>query len=207
VIEVLGHDQILNMCLQNQRIPAKQTLDNIKKSLTGAVASDDDEIVMVASDLTIDLADPFMAKIFEIPVRGSTCLHRECFDLETFLNTRPSKPKHPEQPSMVDVWKCPLCGRDARPYTLRVDDFLISVREKLASDGMLDCKAILVAADGSWKVKPDVISRKRHGSSSDQDKDSDDEDANEVEEVKSYPKQGLGEKKTGEIEVIELDDD
>jgi len=159
VIEILQHPQILDMC-QQRRIPASQTLDGIKKSLAGP-ADDDDDFAMVISDLSIDLADPFTARIFDIPVRGNSCLHRECFDLETFLLTRNSKPKQPGQPSLVDAWKCPLCGRDARPYSLLVDDFFVSVRAKLAEDNNLDVKAILISADGTWRPKPEAVPLKR----------------------------------------------
>ncbi|KAH7012181.1 uncharacterized protein B0I36DRAFT_356264 [Microdochium trichocladiopsis] len=49
-------------------------------------------------------------------------------------------------------WKCPLCSGDARPYSLRIDEWLAEVRDKLEKDGTLRAKAILVSADGSWKI-------------------------------------------------------
>jgi hypothetical protein len=152
VIEIMHHSQILEMVYQNH-IPLNQTVNKIKKSLAGPSGDDDDDIAMVVSDLSIDVADPFTAIIFETPVRGGSCLHRECFDLETFLLTRNSKPKRPEQPCMIDVWKCPLCGKDARPYSLQIDDFLGSVRNSLQEQGKLDVKAILIGADGRWRPK------------------------------------------------------
>lgn len=203
VVEVLRHDQIVDMCLKSHRIPADKTLNTIKAVLTGA-GLDDDEIAMQASDLTIDLADPFTARIFDIPVRSATCVHRECFDLETFLQTRNSKPRRPMQPCMVDVWKCPLCGRDARPHTLLVDDFLVEVRKRLEEQGMLDFKAIIVAADGSWRPKPVVGSLKRSLKDSADDSEGDDENlyANGVnKKVKASAEPAKV------IEVIELDDD
>jgi hypothetical protein len=158
------------MCRQ-QHIPASKTLNTIKRVLAGPSMDDDDEITMVVSDLSIDLADPFTARIFDIPVRGSSCLHRECFDLETFLDTR--KSKFSGQPSLVDVWKCPLCGADARPYALRVDEFFLTVRAKLADVGNLDVKAILVSADGSWKPKFETPLKRK---SSNRPDESDDEE-------------------------------
>ncbi|CAL3972768.1 unnamed protein product [Diplocarpon coronariae] len=152
VIEVLQHDQVLEM-VGNNRIPADISLEKIKRSLAGPVDAGDDEIAMVVSDVSIDLADPFTARIYEIPVRGSSCLHRECFDLQTFLLTRASKPKRQGQPCMIDVWKCPLCGKDARPYSLQIDEFLVSIRETLETQGNLDVKAIWIGADGKWRPK------------------------------------------------------
>lgn len=201
VIEVLQHRTITSM-VKTQRIPGSETLSNIMSKLSVSL-DDDDEIAMVASDLTIDLADPFTAKIFETPVRGVTCLHRECFDLETFLITRNSKPRRPEQPCMVDVWKCPLCGKDARPYSLRVDEFLLSVRTSLAEQGKLDCKAILVAADGNWKAKPEPKPNRSKRNASAAGIDEDDEDDDEGTGSGRTPALSKG----PEPEVIDLDSD
>jgi hypothetical protein len=201
IVELLQHQQIMDMC-QRRRIPAEQTMDSIKKSLSGSFIDDeDDEISMVVGDLTINLDDPFMARIFDIPVRGSSCLHRECFDLQTFLTTRNSKPKVPRQPSMVDVWRCPLCGKDARPYSLQVDDFLVSVRKSLAESDELHTKVIVISADGTWKPKPEALPLKRSASRA--GLDDDDLDTEEGIKKMEVPSRD----KSKDIEVIELDDD
>jgi zinc finger MIZ domain-containing protein len=201
-VEILQHGQILDMCRQH-RVPARQTLDKIKKSLASS-QNDDDEIAMVSSDISVDLSDPFTARIFETPVRGSSCLHRECFDLETFLITRNSKPKRPQQPCMVDVWKCPLCGRDARPYSLQIDDFLTSVRAKLAEQDNLDVKAIWIDVDGNWRPKeiPRSSVKRSHPDDSD---DSSDDEGTRKQRVISAANQTKSIKKV--VEVIDLDDD
>jgi len=212
VIEILKHDQIMEMCEQFQRIPASQTSDSIKKSLA-PLSDDDDDLAMIVSDLSIDLADPFTAQIFEIPVRGSSCLHRECFDLETFLLTRTSKPKRPPfTPSMIDVWKCPLCGRDARPYSLRIDDFLVSIRAELAKQGNLHVKAILISADGSWRPKPEPQPLKRKATDGlDEGDSSDDEDLAKDKLMASVRRQGSAHmngssrRESSAVEVIELE--
>ncbi|KAM3073315.1 hypothetical protein ACMFMG_009025 [Clarireedia jacksonii] len=203
-IEILQHNDIMDLCRRN-RITAAETLEGIKNRLSDPL-DEDDEISMVVSDLSIDLADPFMAKIFEIPVRGNNCLHRECFDLATYLLTRNSKPKRPKQPSMVDVWKCPLCGADARPYSLRLDEFLVTVRAELEKQDNLDVKAILVAADGTWRPKPEQ--KPAHKRKSATGEDDEDEDAGRIRKKRSVSAAGattLASKAV--VEVIELDDD
>jgi len=202
VVEILQHGEILDMC-QQHRVPAYQTLDKIKKSLASS-QNDDDEIAMVSSDISVDLSDPFTARIFETPVRGSSCLHRECFDLETFLITRNSKPKRPQQPSMIDVWKCPLCGRDARPYSLQIDDFLASVRAQLAREDNLDVKAIWIDADGNWRPKEIPRSSAKRSHPDDSDDSSDDESIRKQRAV-SAANQMKSVKRV--VEVIDLDDD
>jgi hypothetical protein len=192
IVEILHHAEILDLCQQNH-IPESFTLNKIKKSLAGPAPGDDDDFAMVISDLAIDLADPFTARIFEIPVRGNTCLHRECFDLKTFLLTRNSKVKRPEQPCMIDTWKCPLCSKDARPYSLQIDDFLASVRASLEDQGLLDVKAIWIGPDGKWRPKIEECTGIAD------DESSDDES--------SSKQKAMADRSKKTIQVIELDDD
>ena len=163
VIEIAAHDDIMESITTHQRIPASETLENIKNSLTGASLADEDDIAMTISDLSVSLTDPFTAQSFEIPLRGNKCKHRECFDLDTFLQTRLQQRKKPDQPCMVDVWRCPLCGCDARPSSLIVDEFFVQIRESLLERGILeDTKAIIVKDDGSWNPKVEKgIEKKR----------------------------------------------
>lgn len=202
VVEVLHHQQILDLLLMNH-IPIIDTVRKIKASLSGLVGHDDDDITMITSDLTIDLTDPFMAKIFDIPVRGTNCLHRECFDLETFLATRTSKPKHPEEPCMIDVWKCPLCAKDARPYSLQIDDYLAWVRGKLEADGKLDCKSITVNSAGQWGPKPESVLQRSVSRSG-----MDEHDAGEPQAGNRSPGFRTGSRAPSkEVQIIALDDD
>lgn len=150
-IEFLGimtQDAIRKQCHRN-RISAEETIMGIKRKLSVSDI-DDDEIAIVESTLTINLRDPFSAsKICDTPVRGAACRHNECFDLETFLETRPRK----GDVSVADQWRCPICKADARPNVLAVDDFLVSVRIELWRQGLLETRAIVVDRDGSWKPK------------------------------------------------------
>ncbi|KAF7953124.1 hypothetical protein EAE96_006342 [Botrytis aclada] len=197
-IEILQHNEIMDRC-KEQSISAATVVEDIKKKLAGPT-DDDDELSIVVTDLSIGLTDPFTSMIFEIPVRGKNCLHQECFDLVTFLSTRPSKPKRPDQPCMVDVWKCPLCSEDARPYSLRHDEFLASVRGELQKQDKLNVKTILVAADGTWRPKLESQpSHKRKSTTGDDDNDSIDE-----ERPRKKSTNGV---KHAVVEIIELDDD
>ena len=174
IIEILGHENIMNLC-QIRRRTIQETVESIKRSLSVIVEDDDDEISLVSSELTLDITDPFSARIFTIPVRSDGCLHRECFDLETFLLSRISKPNRKGQPVMIDVWKCPLCKVDARPQTLYVDEYLLKVRKTLEEQGKLNVKAVLVDKDGRWKAKP-MAAPSRGKRKAVYDEDSEDED-------------------------------
>jgi len=128
------------------------SIDQIRKKLSHSNVADD-ELTVVDDHITIDLVDPFMARIFDVPARTNSCSHRECFDLETFLNTRLSRSV--KAGGMAEDWKCPICGNDARPQSLIIDEFLVGVRAELEERGQLEAKSILVKADGLWKAKLD----------------------------------------------------
>ncbi|OAF61545.1 hypothetical protein VC83_02174 [Pseudogymnoascus destructans] len=156
VVEVFQHQQIVDMCLKTQRITAKDVIEDIRLKLSERNVDEDDDVALVSAKLTIALRDPLTASIFTTLVRDVQCRHRECFDLETFLMSRSNKQ---EFTCMPDAW--PLCSGDTRPRLLRVDEFLVSVREKLEEDGDLEVKAILVAEDGSWTAKPEALPAER----------------------------------------------
>lgn len=168
IVGVKSHEEIKHGCFRMNRIPTEQVKAAIKTSLAGL--DGDDEIAIVSSNISINLFDPFSAcRIFDVPVRGRKCLHHDCFDLETFLQTR--RRKQPTWPTAVDGWKCPLCKADVRPQNLMVDGFMEEVRAKLSEQNMLDTRAIVVEQDGSWKPKPEIIDKQGI-----QDRDSPDED-------------------------------
>jgi hypothetical protein len=61
------------------------------------------------------------------------------------------------EPSDPDSWACPICGKDARPYVLRVDDFMVAVRDRLVAQSKdKRAKSILVCKDGMWEAVLDV---------------------------------------------------
>jgi hypothetical protein len=132
-------------------ISAADSLTAIKRSLESP-PDEDDDIAMTSSTLTIPLFEPYRNdRICVTPVRGSACLHRECFDLETFLSQ--CKREEPGYPCVPDCWRCPICKGDVRPQTLVKDGFLMQVKEELAQKNLLDTRAIIVEENGSWKPR------------------------------------------------------
>ncbi|OTB15138.1 hypothetical protein K445DRAFT_23148 [Daldinia sp. EC12] len=209
LIEILSHRDVLQMVQICGGVPADATRDVIKNRLRAKEVSqkieDEDELVML-DELPIDLIDPFSRTMFKVPVRGKSCTHLECFDLETWLNSRLGKkscnwchnasggcPRCPNEPSFVDKWKCPLCLRDARPYNLIIDEFLVEVRSQLERQNLLRTKSIVVSPDGTWKPKAQPA---------DDEGSVDSEDEVDITSRK-LPK--TNQRKESEIEVIEID--
>lgn len=151
-IEIVATKSEEHVLKSLKTISATESLDSIKQSLSGGGGDLDDDIVMTSSTVTINLFDPISAsQIFDVPVRGSTCKHRDPFDLATFLSTR-ARAK-PGYASMTDDWRCPICRGDARPDNLIKDAFLMQVRRDLSLMGKLDTRAIVVQSSGKWEIK------------------------------------------------------
>ena len=141
-------------------ISAEESLASITAALKNTKdGKDDEEIIISQPLLSIDIVDPFMSTMWVTPVRGQNCHHRECFDLDAFLDSR----KETDGVTSPDQWKCPICKKDARPPMLAMDKFLFGVRQELARTNRLDAKAILVKEDGTWTAKLDQSVIKSHG--------------------------------------------
>ncbi|KAK3049681.1 hypothetical protein LTR09_009103 [Extremus antarcticus] len=187
-IEVIGlksHEDITNNLTT---ISATESLAAIKKSLSSSDSTDD--IAITSSNTIIKLFDPFYTdRMVTTPVRGAGCLHRDCFDLETFLST--CKREQADWPTVVDCWRCPICRGDVRPQTLVRDGFLVAVRRELERAGLMGTRAVVVNEDGTWV--PKVEERKGVRSPS-------------VErEERGDSARGSAPRERGEVEVIELD--
>ncbi|KAI1750801.1 hypothetical protein F4782DRAFT_234172 [Xylaria castorea] len=205
IVEVLSHSSILRMVNTSGTRPANETRELIQRRLAGSLTNevgDDNDLEIPNDGISIDLADPFTSTIFTVPVRGNACTHLECFDLENWLNTRLGKKapcvcggpncKCPKEPSFVDRWRCPLCDGDARPYSLRIDEFLVEVRTSLEQNDQLRTKSITVVANGSWRANYSP-------EDDDSDLDSDDHGTRATSKATSKP--------SVPRTVIELDDD
>lgn len=149
VITTLDYEAVRDLIEAAKHISADETVREIQRRLkpggTDDVMSEDDHIC-------VSVADPFSSCLFETPVRGVDCKHIECFDLDIWLLTRSRKPSQdPGEPCLVDCWKCPICALDARPVSLRVDDFFAEVQRELAQSDGVSTKHISIKPDGSWK--------------------------------------------------------
>jgi hypothetical protein len=156
MIATVKEEDIVSMIEGMAQIPAQETWEEIDRRLS---PPDSDDVVAADNSLNISLTDPFSFQTVNVPVRGVDCKHLDCFDLRTWLETRPRKPtKHGrKEPSLIDVWKCPICDRDARPNNLRIDGFLTSVLAELVVKGKGSTKRIRVIPGGAWEpiMEPD----------------------------------------------------
>ncbi|KAL4937508.1 hypothetical protein BDV06DRAFT_72004 [Aspergillus oleicola] len=137
-----------------QSLPADESQKRICGRLARNPGDEDDELSIVSDDLKINLVDPYTARLFEVPVRGAYCEHTECFDHETFLQTRILK--FGDNSPVEAFWRCPVCRQDARPQNLVVDEFLANVRKELERTNRCEgARSLQIKADGSWEVNHD----------------------------------------------------
>ncbi|RVX74760.1 hypothetical protein B0A52_01037 [Exophiala mesophila] len=156
-IEVIRIKSPASVAAMPQHLPSV----HVKASIAAAIAangdSDDDDLVVADTGISIFLLDPITSQMCVTPVRSRKCQHRECFDLNAFLLSRTSRVKGRALTDPVQ-WKCPICNQDARPQNLIIDDFLVQVRESLEKQGLLETRTILVKGNGDWEVRGGNIS-------------------------------------------------
>ncbi|KAH7326349.1 hypothetical protein B0I35DRAFT_132410 [Stachybotrys elegans] len=151
VVQTLSHESVKALVDGAKHVGAGDIMQELGRRL-GSSGSDDD-IMVINDTLTVSVADPFSGSLYKVPVRGNKCRHLECFDLETWLQTRPRKPiGEPCEPCMTDVWKCPICDSDCRPSSLRIDDFFAQIAQKLASNSDTHVKHVTLRKDGRWEA-------------------------------------------------------
>lgn len=149
VVTTLAHEAVRDLIQANEHISADETKREVQRRLN---PGDSDDIIVANDHICVSVTDPFTCNLFKSPVRGVDCKHIDCFDLDIWLQTRNCKPSRDEgEPSEVDCWKCPICGSDARPVSLHVDDYFAEVQRELRRGGNLDVKHISITSDGSWK--------------------------------------------------------
>lgn len=124
---------VASVCLTESRSPA-QLVEEVKREhtllpsaaqkhmrATFGDPTDDDDVVAGAA--RISLLCPLSMMRIATPVRGATCRHLECFDLNAYLELASATP--------FPRWQCPLCSAPARPHQLRVDSWTSHVLETL----------------------------------------------------------------------------
>ncbi|KAI2623809.1 hypothetical protein GGS21DRAFT_334534 [Xylaria nigripes] len=94
IVEVLSHSSVLRMVNSFGRRSANETREVVRSRLANSLSDatgDSKDLEISGEGLSIDLVDPFIFKIFSVPVRGKACTHLDCFDLENWLETRLGK--------------------------------------------------------------------------------------------------------------------
>ena len=143
-VEVLAVTTGTDFINHVRELDAFDTQQRIQKQLS----SNNDEVEIISSDLIIKVTDPFSSQLINQPVRGKSCVHYECFDLQIFLATRKNGVNVPEQ-----NFRCPVCGCDARPTSLQIDNWFVEVLSRIREMKEEDARAIVVDQNAGWRIQ------------------------------------------------------
>jgi hypothetical protein len=121
-----------------------------QQQIQAHLAHSDPDLEILSETLTLSITDPLSSKLIADPVRSVSCSHLECFDLATFLDSRPGNPTN------TTAWKCPVCDGDARPLLLQSIQWMKEVIERVQSE-MPSARVIVVSRDGTWKPQEEEL--------------------------------------------------
>lgn len=116
-----------------ERLLAKAKADSTKDRINAMkqeamkLAFDDSDEIMVESK-EIPLTCPISTVRMNLPVRGESCRHTSCFDLESWIEYV-SKTRRLRDPAS----KCPICRLPVQASTLVVDTWMLSVLKETAA--------------------------------------------------------------------------
>ena len=116
------------------------------------MSSSDPDIEFASETIFVQTVDPVTKQRIQEPVKGVDCRHLDCFDLQAFLESRS------RNRISFPAWKCPLCGGDARPRSLRVSIWMRGVLSKLHTEGSR-VQRIAVDRHGAWSPIDDPATR------------------------------------------------
>lgn len=169
MLDTQTQSSIMENVSRKQSLPEAETIHLIKSRL----AVDDDDVQVIDPEIYVSVTDPLSGSLVGLPCRGDTCSHLDVFDLGALLESRrPKRCPHggtravcstctatphswPDVPS-ADTWACPICGGDARPGHLVVDEFLQGIVGNLAADAKKEgycAQAVYVDGNGTWRAK------------------------------------------------------
>lgn len=105
---------------------------------------EEDDVTCVLSN-RLKLRCPLSFERVEIPVRGESCMHLQCFGLSAYLESNMKMKAHNNR------WTCPVCSNVLKPHDLRVDKYVKRVLSETASH----VDEVLINRDGSYTVIED----------------------------------------------------
>jgi hypothetical protein len=107
------------------------SLDNLEKKEMYETCQDGLEM----QDEIISLLDPYTRVRINKPIKGLQCEHRQCFDLETFLQNYQSSRN----------WNCPICNLKIDFHSIRINKQMSEIIEKTKEEKVIFDKI------GNWR--------------------------------------------------------
>lgn len=132
-------------------IEHNQAKVKILDRLSAGFSHESDDLVINTATIDLDVFCPLSHTLIDLPVRGRSCRHSECFDFNNYMLSRPRKSFW--EPPHADSYRCPICRGDTRPGELVIDGFVVEVLARLRESEQSEVKSITISGDGKWTVK------------------------------------------------------
>ncbi|KAH7711510.1 MIZ zinc finger family protein [Aphelenchoides avenae] len=112
--------------------------DESKQRIIDAYESTAKDGGVEVDELRVSLVCTISKASIKTPVRSTTCMHLQCFDLDNFIDSNASR----EKP------KCPICNVDINTSQLVVDEYFQSVLSVAAKDNASEVELL---RDGGFR--------------------------------------------------------
>lgn len=131
---------------------------------------------MVATSQVLSLKCPLTYMRLNVPCRGMSCTHIQCFDTTSYLQLQEQGPQ----------WLCPICNKSAKFEQLAIDEYVKDILENTPKS----LEAVTIETDGQWtmKTEPDESPIPRpQGAVGELYGDDEDDDDIEISEISFIP--------------------
>jgi len=109
---------------------------------TATTIDDEDEEVTCVLSNKLKLRCPLSFERVDIPVRGETCMHLQCFGLAAYLES------NLKMRALNNRWTCPVCSNVLKPHDLVVDKYV----QKVLAETPGDVEEVIIEKDGSYRI-------------------------------------------------------
>ncbi|KAL8101867.1 E4 SUMO-protein ligase PIAL2-like isoform X2 [Apium graveolens] len=132
--------------------PVHPSLQDYVQPTLALLDSDSEELTEGPSRVL--LSCPLSMKRIKIPVKGHSCKHHQCFDLDNYVEMNLRRPS----------WRCPHCNQSVCFNDIRKDQTMVKILEEVG----VNVAGVMISADGSWKAATESNdpSDKQHDKSS-----------------------------------------
>ncbi|KAJ6787733.1 hypothetical protein PWT90_03481 [Aphanocladium album] len=147
-----------------RRIPKDSVIAELNKK-----AQDPD---VVATSSVLSLKCPLSYMRLDVPCRGMSCSHIQCFDATSYLQLQEQGPQ----------WLCPICNKPTPYEQLAVDEYVQDILNRTPKS----LEGVTIEPDGQWHLKTEEPEGNNFPSEAFFD-DDDDDDAIEISEIGNIP--------------------
>ncbi|KAI3501351.1 hypothetical protein L1887_29217 [Cichorium endivia] len=103
-----------------------------------SIAAPDPDNEIIEGPSRISLKCPISFSRIKIPVKGHTCKHLQCFDLNNYVGINTRRPQ----------WRCPHCSQSVSFHDIRIDKSMVKVLKEVGED----VSYVKISSDGSWEA-------------------------------------------------------